>query len=387
LHNSLSTLLLRDGPVLGLGGGCYKGNLAVAQVADDRSIRCYGGWNLFAVGDAEYVKCIRVGTGWNGKNFQSNLYLGNGNSTVNDVAVTAHFADHAHSPVSADDPHCFDVDGNPQTDPSCNWDAIFAETPAVNLWNSSTNFILVEYHMPGLSTSNNTVWCDDISYINFQSYSLDPSPYSNFIHLALLEDADPFIPPGTVPLVVHPDWILAAWSVDRNGTVDGTRIPALQVSAILETVLTEANASLELDWLNYLDGVIMDQALSLIDYSTNSSTQTSNSATNPLLTTSAQIQVWMYSVYSQTSKLGAAVVIICCAVVVVRILVALKRATLGHYTSPKTLMELLLEALEYDPMESGREERVQPRRESVGIVENKMGVKVDGRKLSFAYTH
>jgi len=98
--------------------------------------------------------------------------------------------------------------------------------------------------MPGLSTSNNTVWCDDISYINFQSYSLDPSPYSNFIHLALLEDADPFIPPGTVPLVVHPDWILAAWSVDRNGTVDGTRIPALQVSAILETVLTEANASL-----------------------------------------------------------------------------------------------------------------------------------------------
>jgi hypothetical protein len=159
------------------------------------------------------------------------------------------------------------------------------------------------------------------------------------------------------------------------------------VSAILETVLTEANASLELDWLNYLDGVIMDQALSLIDYSTNSSTQTSNSATNPLLTTSAQIQVWMYSVYSQTSKLGAAVVIICCAVVVVRILVALKRATLGHYTSPKTLMELLLEALEYDPMESGREERVQPRRESVGIVENKMGVKVDGRKLSFAYTH
>ena len=82
--------------------------------------------------------------------------------------------------------------------------------------------------------------------------------------------------------------------------------------------------------------------------------------------------------------------IICCAVVVVRILVALKRATLGHYTSPKTLMELLLEALEYDPMESesgsGSDEQVQTRRPSVGIVGGRMGVMVTGRKLSFAPT-
>jgi len=386
IHNSLSTLLLRDGPVLGLGGGCYKGNLSVAQVAVDKSIRCYSGWNLFAISNAEYIKCIRVGTGWTGTtNFQSNLYLGTENSTVNDVAITPHFADHAHTPVSTDDPHCFDANGNPQTDPACDWDAIFAETPAANLWNTSTNFILVEYHMPGLSTPNNTVWCDDISYINFQSYELDPSPYSNFIHLATLEDADPPVPPRTVPLVVHPDWILAAWSVDQNGTVAGTRDPAAQISSTLETVLTEANATLELDLLNYMDGVVMDQALSLIDYSTNSSTQTTNAATNPLLTTSAQIQVWMYSMFSQTSKLGAAVVIICCVIVVLRILVAFKRATIGHYTSPKTLMELLLEALEYDPMEP--DSQLQPRRASVGIMENKMGVKVDGRKLSFAYTH
>jgi hypothetical protein len=62
LEKSLNTLLSREGPVLGLGGCCYKGSLAVAELADDRSIRCYGGWNLFSKGNSEYVKCIRVGS-------------------------------------------------------------------------------------------------------------------------------------------------------------------------------------------------------------------------------------------------------------------------------------------------------------------------------------
>ena len=279
LEKSLNTLLSREGPVLGLGGGCYKGNLAVAELADDRSVRCYGGWNLFSEGDSEYVKCIRVGSGWTGTNSQSNLYLSNANSTGNDVAIIAHFADHAHTPLTTDDPHCFDGDGNPQSDPECNWDAIFAQSPPSDLWNTSTNFILVEYHMSGLSTPNNTVWCDDISYLNFQGYSLDPSPYSNFIHLTLLSDFAPVLP-GTVPLVVHPDWILAAWSADRNGTVDSTRASSSLMSARLENALTSTNASRDLDLLNFLDGIVMDQALSLIDYSTTSTSPSPTTSEN-----------------------------------------------------------------------------------------------------------
>lgn len=167
------------------------------------------------------------------------------------MAIIAHFADHAHTPLTTDDPHCFDGDGNPQSDPECNWDAIFAQSPPPDLWNTSTNFILVEYHIPGLSTPNNTVWCDDISYLNFEGYSLDPSPYSNFIHLTLLSDFAPVLP-GTVPLVVHPDWILAAWSADRNGTVDSTRASSSLMSARLENALTNTNASRDLDLLNFL---------------------------------------------------------------------------------------------------------------------------------------
>jgi hypothetical protein len=48
-----------------------------------------------------------------------------------------------------------------------------------------------------------------------------------------------------------------------------------------------------------------------------------------------------------------------------RVVAALKRATLGHYAAPKTLMDLLLDALQHDPLVAAQE--VHPRRVSVGI--------------------
>jgi hypothetical protein len=38
---------------------------------------------------------------------------------------------------------------------------------------------------------------------------------------------------------------------------------------------------------------------------------------------------------------------------------------LGHYAAPKTLMELLLDALQHDPLVAAQE--VHPRRVSVGV--------------------
>lgn len=359
LHNSLSTILVQDGPTIGLGGGCYRGSLSVATIAEDKSVRCYGGWNLFTDGDVSYTKCIRVGTGWEGTtNLHSRFHLGDEDSTIGDVTVDVYFADKAHTPIPSESP-CFSKAGIPQSNPLCNWDDIFLQpAPLDLLTNTSNNFMLVEYHVPGLSNPTHATWCDDISYLGFGSYSLDPSPYSNFIHLTQLATDVSTVAPGTRSLVIHPDWILAGWSVDRNGTVDPTRVAARQMIRVLKAALAAEDGSdtlyLDLDTLNFLDGVVTDQGLSLMPYSITAITPTNNpqtpSSLHPLLKSGARINVWTYGLSSTTSKMGVAVVIVGSMLVILRLIVGLE-GVLGprKYTTSKGLVELLLVALDHVP--------------------------------------
>lgn len=60
-----------------------------------------------------------------------------------------------------------------------------------------------------------------MTYLGFPTYSLDTSVYSNELHLVQMDGFN--ISKIRKPLVVSPDWFLAAWSVDRNGTADGSR--------------------------------------------------------------------------------------------------------------------------------------------------------------------
>lgn len=95
---------------------------------------------------------------------------------------------------------------------------------------------------------------------------MDPSPFSNFIHLTLLENADPRVAPGTLPLTVHSDWILAGWSVNKNGTVNGTRIAARTMIQLLKQALSDDADHLNLTTLSFMDGVAADLGLSMIGY-------------------------------------------------------------------------------------------------------------------------
>lgn len=378
LTSSLSTFLVRNGPTIGLAGGAYRGNLSVGIVGDEKTVRCYGGWDLYADNGTEFTRCIRVGNGWSGTNVHSRFYLGD-TETSRNVTVDVYFADRVHTPLEPNNPPCF-IDGIPQASSSCNWDQVFlADPPSERVQNTSVNVILVEYTIPELSKQSRTVWCDDIVYVNFDSYSMDPSPFSNFIHLTLLENADPRPPPGTIPLTVHSDWILAGWSVDRNGTVDGTRIAARTMIQLLKQALSDDADHLNLTTLSFMDGVAADMGLSMIGYNL-SDGNLSQDAHHPVLTTSVKIYVWAYGLQSRTSVLGMVVLIIGILCVLLRVLMAI----LGQsgYSSPRSLARLLVAALEHvpDDLSDGND---GSDKETKAIDESVVMAKVQGRQVSF----
>lgn len=122
--------------------------------------------------------------------------------------------------------------------------------------------------MTNTSNSQARVWCEALTYINFPTYSMDTSLSSNELHLVHLDDLESA---GTVtikqPLVVSPDWFLAAWSVDRNGTVDGARPVARDLPRVLSAFSTEQSAPNTLHFLFY-HIYALGQAMSMVIYST-----------------------------------------------------------------------------------------------------------------------
>lgn len=378
LTSSLSTTLVRKGPTIGLAGGAYRGNVSISTVGDEKIVRCYGGWDLYADEGTEFTRCIRVGNGWTGTNNHSRFYLGDTSSPRN-VTVDVYFTDRVHTPSQRNNPPCF-IDGNPQANSTCDWNQVFlADPPSKRVENTSVNIILVEYTVPELSTQSRTVWCDDIVYVNFDNYSMDPSPFSNFIHLALLENADPRIAADTVPLTVHPDWILAGWSVDQNGTVDGTRIAARTMIQLLKQALSDDADHLNLTTLSFMDGLAADQGLSMIGYN-RSDGLLSPDARHPVLTASVRIYVWAYGLQSRTSLLGVVVLIIAVFCVLLRVLMA--AVGQGGYTSPRSLARLLVAALEHVPDDSN-DENDRGDKEMKAIDEGAMMAKIKGREVSF----
>jgi hypothetical protein len=371
ISNSLKTTLVRDGPLIGLAGGCYRGALSVATIADDKTVRCYGGWNLYAEHGTENVRCIRQGSGWSGIQTHSRFHLGDVESkNGTNVTVDVYFADRVYTPTSANESPCF-LNGAPQTSSNCDWDRIFLSKSPEQMRNTSTNVIWVDYTVPGLSSPKASAWCDNIVYSGYQSYSMDPSPFSNFLHLVQVENEDLQVTSGTDPLVVHPDWILAGWSVDRDGTVDGTRASAKTMISLLKMGLEDSAEELDLTTLNFMDGLVTNQGLSMIDYiATNATLKQKDIKT---LSSSVKIYVWAYGQNTRTSVLGLVVVIFGCVCVLARILIGLVTIMVAkeNYTKPRSLTKLLKEALEHESVKADGEHLVN--------------IQTNGRSFSFVH--
>lgn len=143
------------------------------------------------------------------------------------------------------------------------------------------------------------------------------------------------------PLVISPDWFLAAWSVNRNGTVPGTRQIARELSRVLRLCWDDPSEINTLQLISY-HVYPLGQAMSMVNYhfhqqTTPDPSQTPSSSykeeadpAHPIFVTYAQLHVWAWGLSGRTSKLGVVIAIAGCICVVVRLLLGIGHARREH---------------------------------------------------------
>lgn len=279
-------------------------------------------------------------------NTHSRFWLGADPSEESATAVDSYFSEFATYFNSTDDFSsgiipCLAND----TAPECDWDKIFTAPLPQDLKNSSVNVALISYSIPNPPTSQARIYCDTVAHLAFPTYSLDTSMETNMLHLVQL---DKFSKNNPTPLIMSPDWFLAAWSVDRNGIVPGTRQIARELSRILRLHWDDPS-DLNTLQLFFYHIYSLGQAMSMVNYhhtppvpSQNPASQKNADLEHPIFVTSAQLHVWAWGLSGRTSKLGVVIAIAGCMCVVARLFLGLCHARREH--SP---VEILM-ALEHD---------------------------------------
>ena len=193
------------------------------------------------------------------------------------------------------------------------------------------------------------MYCDTAAYLSFPIYSLDTSPSSNEIHLVQLDHFDETKNPKT-PLVVSPDWLLAAWSIDRNGTIDGTRAIAKDMRNALSLFWNDQSETNGLRLLFY-HIYALGQAMSMVNYynvtPTAEQAATNNDPAHPIFSTWAQLHVWAWGLGAKTSKLDVVITVCGCIIVVGKILLSLY--LIGRNDVRHSPTELVIAALRHAP--------------------------------------
>ncbi|KAL8957235.1 MAG: hypothetical protein Q9183_006112, partial [Haloplaca sp. 2 TL-2023] len=357
-NNSLQTVLHQQGPSFGVQAGCYAGN-ATDYYLDDGWIRCYSGW--YTYNGEYYSKCYRLGKDPEDLNHFSQFYLQNressedSNDTYPDLSsgIGVYYAAQATYFNDTEDfgsgiERCLDGE-----DSGCDWDQIFS-TAALpeELRNTSINVGMISYDITEAENDDARVYCEHVIHISYPTYSVDTSSRSNPLSLVTMDHLPPTVP-QEVPLAFHPDWYLAAWSVDHDKALNGSRQVVKELKKVLPTVYKElsgyydpADAEGIAKRYEYSEDDIMEladamefqflhlyalgQALSLAGYDwyPAPSDPASEAARNsdpdhPIFHTYATIHVWAYSISGRTAKLGVAVVILGSVCVIARLILGI----------------------------------------------------------------
>jgi hypothetical protein len=352
LRNAQQVKLRRQGPGLLFQAQCYP-NVSVIQISDDKVVRCYDMPNpdsnitnennyqsypypisTTVDGTNTSTMCIRVGSGWVGGNTHSKFSI---RSSSNDsIAVDVYSTDRAIY-LTSTTYHC-SAEKIITGAPPCNWDALFSADPASDIKNATANPLMTEYSLLGYPT----IWCRSFAFLRFPTYVLDTSPATNPLNLVLTEDNGP-VTPTDEPISIHPDWTLAAWSVDKGQMVPGDR-PSAQF--LVDGFLFPTIGSAVLSNILIAHSVVAAQSFSLIDYSTKDidAAGSAPTPTSPILEVGILIFVWSYGLESRTSKLGAVIVILGCVIVLMRMVVGICVRTVD-----RDLLKYVTTALEQSP--------------------------------------
>jgi hypothetical protein len=178
---------------------------------------------------------------------------------------------------------------------------------------------------------------DFVAFLNFTSYQLDASPFTNPTVLVTTQE----LPLYGTSIHVDPAWMLAAWTVDNHGVLLPDRTATIETVRTLNhfrTVDVEDTKQFDLlsDRLDYLSLLPVVQALSLIDFTTKAhgsvkaARQAAKESGQPHLTRRAHIFVWAYGLDSRTARVGVTVGIVGIVIVLMQVvLVSLIVGDLG----------------------------------------------------------
>ncbi|KAL8823637.1 MAG: hypothetical protein Q9191_005678 [Dirinaria sp. TL-2023a] len=357
-NNSLETILQREGPSVGAQANCALGNITTKILGPEKQVRCFDNYTVSE--NSSYTKCYKVGQGWGGSNEVAQFYLGDATSASNESLVWVYTSDKATFFNQTTDfgsgiEKCLDDDSAP-----CDWDQIFDTALDPELRNTSVNPLVTEYFSPLYAVGQFVdirLYCDAIVYSSFPTYSVDTSATANPLHLANMnglptEDDKHF---NATPLAVNPDWVLAAWSVANNGTVDSSRLIGREMARVvgsnydLTTSFGDDPIPEDTEEFAFLHIYSITQSLSLIDYDyTNDTTPFTSKSLNqaqPVFKKWATLRVWAYGLSDRTPKLGVVVSILGCLCVLARLGLALALRIRHEHST----VELFVAALEHHP--------------------------------------
>ncbi|KAK5127514.1 hypothetical protein LTR85_006853 [Meristemomyces frigidus] len=366
-NKSLQLELQRNGPILGTypnmwfdGTGSYSWT---TMIDSGRSLHCFAYYRYGYARDGNYTKCIPDGGGW-GADFENTKYAnftveGAHDSVSNKIGPVISyeifssdkvaFLDNGALPagISAD---CL-VNGTVSVPADCNYDLLFdAAPPAAN----ATEYVTTIRMTMSNGTNVAVLAVDYVAYLNFTSYTIDPSLLTN--PLLLVQTAS--TPSGGVAVPVNPAWTLAAWSADNGGTLASNRSATILLHKIMQDVLDQTLAnSDETNAVYYMDAEYQAvtalpvlETLSMIEYMTRNTMAKKitkamiDDPNTPVLYRNANMYVWAYGMSSRTAYLGVLVAILGCMVVLTQFVLGL--VSRRRYRSPT---QLLVAALEHAP--------------------------------------
>ncbi|MCJ1270698.1 hypothetical protein MMC22_010595 [Lobaria immixta] len=333
IDKSLQVSSQRDGPAIAISSLNYnEGDITTIPLGDNKSVTCLSGWMTDQddgnVDETEYTKCIRNGTGWNSISSQAGFSIRNTSKSDTEadskLEALVYFSDKAtyYGPGLNRDAHevaC--LKGNLSA--PCDWDNIFspAKVNGSDFKGSFSNTTIIEWFLPGIGP-HYRIWMEFVSYLKFGLYSVDLSVGNEMLFAHLISGE----PELDDQLAINPLWILAAWSVDVDGTVDAARFPTFlpggtnYTSDIYDSDDSDDGPS-EFFLLNVF---AITQAMSLISYESvllhGSSVCDKNDP--KVLCWWATRRLWAYRLGSRTSWLGVVVVCAGMATVVFRVIFA-----------------------------------------------------------------
>jgi len=367
---ALDIMMRRVGPSLGFKSECHR-VLKVAEysASDDKAVRCY----TIARGGGIYnVECFRVGSGW-GEATAANTSLSiKDNDTIwpGDVSVDIYSTSKAVMMIanSTDLPCGTGSLAASHVNGSCDWNRIFSLMPGERYLDSLVALAVplqhIVYSQLQPSGRSNTVFCFNIGFLQFPEYVMDLSLDRNELGLVRLQFPSSS-PPTPDPLLIDPDWILAAWSASKPGdSIPGLRPHAANLISALRSIGDPLNGPVDAMTLNdpamsffsVQHGLVVFQAMTLVRYTTTNVTDSEeNNITHPRLRVFKSLWVWKYDNRSRTFRFCAVVSILGCVVAfmrpVVSCIVAMRRP------STLRLVEAALQCREFDPAEPATQER------------------------------